>query len=133
MTRERFDREFRPQVDSAIGAAADPDITANLISAFELLNREMYFTPSHNLYCTHENSIPFLHRDVAAAHDVHAYEMHAHNVHTIEVHAMRCTPMRYTPVICTLCEVHAHETPVYERHAYGMHAYERHAYEGHPL
>jgi hypothetical protein len=52
--------------------------------------------PSHNLYCTYDNSIPFLHRDLAAAHDVHPYEMHAnevhaHNVHTSEVHAMRCT------------------------------------------
>jgi hypothetical protein len=59
--------------------------------------------PSHNLFCTHENSIPFLHRDLAAAYDVHAYEMHAnevhaHNVHTSEVRAMRCTPMRCTPV-----------------------------------
>jgi hypothetical protein len=63
--------------------------------------------PSHNLYYTHENSIPFLHRDLAAAHDVHAYEMHAnevhaHNVHTSEVHAHEMhacgyTPTRYTP------------------------------------
>ena len=42
--------------------------------------------PSHNLYCTHENSIPFLHRDLAAAHDVHAYEMHANEVHAHNVY-----------------------------------------------
>ena len=75
--------------------------------------------PSHNLYCTHENSIPFLHRDLAAAHDVHAYEMHAndvhaHNVHTSEVHAMRYTPMRCTPVGTRLRGTR-HETPAYER------------------
>ena len=47
--------------------------------------------PSHNLYCTHENSIPFLHRDLAAAHDVHAYEMHANEVHAHNVHTSEVT------------------------------------------
>ena len=30
--------------------------------------RNAHSAPSHNLYGTHENSIPFLHRDLAATH-----------------------------------------------------------------
>ena len=55
--------------------------------------------PSHNLYCIHEISIPFLHRDLAAARDVHAYGMHANEVHAHNVHTM-----------------HAHEIYVREMH-----------------
>jgi hypothetical protein len=65
--------------------------------------------PSHNLYCTHENSIPFLHRDLAAAHDVHAYEMHANEVHAHNVHTMHAR------------EVHAHEVHAHEIYAREMH------------
>ena len=58
---------------------------------------------------THENSIPFLYRDLAAAHDVHAYEMHANKVHVHNVHTMHAR------------EVHAHEVHAHEIYAREMH------------
>jgi hypothetical protein len=65
--------------------------------------------PSRNLYCTHENSIPFLHHDLAAARDVHAYEMHAIEVHVHNVRTM-----------------HAREVHAYEVHAHEIYAREMH-------
>jgi hypothetical protein len=75
---------------AALAAEAPPaakNAVANYAESLNTENRQMHSAPSHNFFCTHENSNPFLHRDLTAAHDVHAYgmyanEVHAHNVHT---------------------------------------------------